>query len=43
MYYVYTIKLDFCIQKIEISTQKINGSYIDTFRIVIVDYPHKKS
>ena len=37
MHPAYTMKLGFCIRKIDIGVQKINGSYLDTFGIVIAD------
>ena len=35
------MKLGFCIKKIDISMQKIDRSYLDIFRIVIIDYLNK--
>lgn len=33
----YAIKLGFYTKKIDVNIQKINGFYLDTFKIVIVD------
>ena len=38
IYFVYITKLGFCARKVNISAQKINKSYLNIFRMVIVDY-----
>ena len=37
IYPAYTIKLDFCARKMDVSAQKINKSHLDTFGMVIAD------
>ena len=38
MHLAYTTKLGFRTRKIDVSVQKIDGSHLRTFKIVIVDY-----
>ena len=38
MHPAYAMKLGFRTRKIDVGTQKINGSHLDTFGIVIADY-----
>ena len=42
IYPTYAIKLGFYARKIDIDMQKIDGSHLDIFRIVIADYLVKK-
>ena len=37
MHPAYTMKLGFCIRKIDVRAQKINGSHLNTFEMVITD------
>ena len=37
MHPTYATKLGFCARKIDVSTQKIESSYLDTFGMVIAD------
>lgn len=37
MHFIYVTKLSFCTRKIDISTQKINKSYLNIFEIIIAD------
>ena len=37
MYPTYATKLGLCTRKIDVGPQKINGSHLDTFEIVITD------
>lgn len=37
MHFTYITKLGLYTKKINVSTQKINGSHLDTFRLVIID------
>ena len=41
MHSAYATKLGLCTRKIDVSAQKIDGSYLDIFGIVIVDYSVK--
>ena len=41
MHPIYATKLGLCAKKIDVGTQKINGSHLDIFGMVIVDYPVK--
>ena len=38
MYPIYTIKLGLRTRKVDVSIQKIDKSYLDTFRMIMVDY-----
>ena len=37
MHPIYTTKLGLCTRKIDVGIQKIDGSYLDTFEIVVAD------
>ena len=37
MHLAYATKLGFCAKKIDVGIQTIDGSYLDTFEIVIAD------
>ena len=38
---IYITKLGFCTRKIDIGIEKIDGSYLNTFGIVLADYSVK--
>ena len=42
MYPTYATKLGFRARKIDVGAQKIDGSYLDTFGMVIAEYSVKK-